>query len=204
MSKITKSAIENLEFHLSEMKKQHKWYSKLPKFLYNCILPISPNLMFYFVNLSAILLLILFPSDNEIVFFTLIGGVSFDFLCMYLFTSNFIRSVFLSNFLFLNRKEYHIDYLDSLTEVECSLETLRMLTKSIEKEKLEDIINKGNGVLTYKDIFGKPIKEIYEEKEHFKVKGIESILEVETGKLKEIKKEKGLILLDSLYEENKL
>lgn len=193
MNEINKIAMKDLEFHISQMKKQYKWYNKFFKFYYYNISPIIINLFVYAVCVMTVILSVIIENP-----FLVISLIFISPAFIIIFESE--KDLF-SNFLFLNRKKYYLNYLDSLKDTECSLESLRTMTKFIEKEKLENIIKNGDGILTYKDIFGKSIEELYKDKELNKINEKKIIIDIEVDQQKKIKKEKALTLLDSLYAE---
>lgn len=194
MNEINRIEIENLEFHISEMKKQHKWYNKFFKFYYYNISPLIINLFVYAVCVMTVLLSILIKDPVLIMSLIFISPA---FLMIF---GN--EKDLLSNFLFLNWKKYYLNYLDSLKNIECSLESLKMMTRSTERENLENMVKNGDGILTYKDIFAKSIVEIYKDKELNQINEKRIIIDAKVTQQKKIKKEKAIALLNALYTEN--
>lgn len=200
MKPVKQATANDVEFHIKEMKKSAKWYSKLCKFTLHVILPQIPNVMLYVYNVITIPFIL---STGQV---NLLGPaiiVNFLFLSILnAFDFGFERA-FGNLFFFYTLRDYR-KYLDSLQpSTPVSLESIRKLSDKVPKEMLEGIINKNEGQLHYKDIFGKSISEIFADKkyvENLKEGYIRESKKLEKGNMK---KTMAKSLLDSVYDEKK-
>lgn len=198
MKPVKQATANDIEFHIKEMKKSAKWYSKLCNFTLHVIFPQIPNVMLYVYNGITIPFVL---STGEV---TLLGPaiiVNFLFLSILNAVGFGFERAFGNIIFFYTLKDYrkYLDSLQSATPV--SLDSIRKLSDKVPKEMLEGIINKNEGQLHYKDIFGKSIAEIFADKKY--VENLKEGYVRESEKLEKgnMKKTMAKSLLDSVYDE---
>lgn len=189
--KINTSAIKDFDFHIKEMKKNIKWYKKIPSMMINFL---TPTLAFgSYIAIAAFSYEFLKTGNDEPLSMMLGGFLNVMLLyCLAMSQAYGEESPFittLKSFLFLDFKKRHLHALEDCSQHELSLESMRKIADSVSADELKEILNYNDGIITYSDIFKSSIPYIYNS--------------IEYKKYLDVKKVKADVLVDQIYEEKK-
>lgn len=188
---INESAIKDFDFHINQMKKNIKWYNKIPSMMINFL---TPALAFgSYISIAAFSYEFLKTGNDDPLSMMLAGFLNlllFYWLAMsQTYGEKYPFITTLKSFLFLDFKKRHLHVLEDCSKHELSLESMRKITDCVSADELKEILNYNDGKITYSDIFKSSIPYIYNS--------------IEYNKHLDVKKVKADVLVDQIYEERK-